>query len=133
MENLVQKWENTGLLIGLTEDKKKDLAVMFENQIKYNESDDLTPSFRRLSIPLLRRAFFDLKTTSESTDISKDKWLETVIELPASSGDAEKEAVMAREIAKSIKSHVTEVLTVKEIKNINGIGIKENRIVIYYN
>ncbi len=59
-EDVVGRWESTGLLRLIDEDKKQDLANCLEGQRIYNEvstSSNCIAAFKRISIPLVRRIY----------------------------------------------------------------------------
>jgi excisionase family DNA binding protein len=55
-EKIVQNWTSYRMLDGVHEDRKKDMALALESQRIFNEKADLPTEFRRISIPLVRRA-----------------------------------------------------------------------------
>jgi hypothetical protein len=58
----MEQWEETGLLKNFGSDKKESIAGCLQAQLTFNESkDDLPPTFRRLSIPLVIRVFSESK------------------------------------------------------------------------
>jgi hypothetical protein len=67
MIDILERWENTGLLQGIAEDLKAEMAFILENQIHHNEhivdSEFVNiPQFRRISVPMARRVFPQLES-----------------------------------------------------------------------
>lgn len=59
---MIEFWEQTGLLKNFDLDKKESIAGCLQAQLTFNESkDDLPPIFKRLSIPLVIRVFYESK------------------------------------------------------------------------
>jgi hypothetical protein len=53
-----KRWAKTKLLDGIeNEDKREACLCALENQMGYDELMDFDPSFRRISIPIIRRIF----------------------------------------------------------------------------
>jgi hypothetical protein len=71
---LADKWEACGMLQELSGEDKRNCAVLLENQRIYNETlgaDDshTIAAFKRLSIPLIRRMYLDLKEMGISSGL----------------------------------------------------------------
>ncbi len=57
-----QRWKKTKILDGIEDkDRREACLCALENQMGYNELMDFDPSFRRISIPIIRRIFNNLK------------------------------------------------------------------------
>lgn len=54
-KEIIQRWERTGLLNGINEDKKESIALALQSQHEYNEKTDSYKQFQLVSIPLVRR------------------------------------------------------------------------------
>jgi len=58
MNEIQEKWEQTGLLLGLNESKAEEVANCLEAQRIYNETAvEMPDNLKRCSIPIIRRAF----------------------------------------------------------------------------
>ena len=57
----LKKWAETGLLEGISDPYiSRNVAILFENQIKWNETNEEIPAqIKRISIPTVRRVFAD--------------------------------------------------------------------------
>ena len=59
--NNTEKWQQTGLLSGISEKLQDSVALCLESQRLFNEKTDLPADFKRLSIPVLRRLVAESK------------------------------------------------------------------------
>jgi hypothetical protein len=76
MQEKMALWEKTGLLKGLSDDKKLAVSILMENQRVLNESHD-DQSVKRFNIPLVRRwvgntVLFDLVSVQALTEANSE-------------------------------------------------------------
>lgn len=144
--DVIDQWKRTGMLTGLSEQTMDHAAYLFENQRIYNVGDDsLTPQFRRISIPLLRRLIGSLternmKVETYLTDVFP-RFLETNIDaeikLPEGLAgteimDYEKEGVA--KMSEQLADLLTNFAKAKKAKNfyLEGLGLENGKLVVFY-
>jgi hypothetical protein len=71
MTELVERWEATGLLAGVDNKVKESVVACLEAQRAWNESEeDMPTAFKRVSIPVIRRAIATSEAVKRNTFVS---------------------------------------------------------------
>lgn len=130
------KWEKTGLLKGLSEKARTLLAYALQSQYEFNEekseeSNNMPPSFKLISIPLLRRALplTEYKVPAEKrsgllmTDVD---WNVDVVVY-----DLDRKAEWIADAAMDLNYWINQWTKRNGPLNFKSFGIKEGKIVIH--
>jgi hypothetical protein len=132
LDEIVERWESTGLTQG--SDSKRNLALCLQAQLQYNEQndEDLTPLFKRTSIPLLRRmhegeCFKRNRFTNyfETEGHSKYKFFFKTKFTPPTTQNLDEEAEYVAELAKNLTKELNEAFKDKMNSEIifEGFGL----------
>lgn len=145
---VLENWENTGLLAGLTDNVKENIANCLEAQRLFNEQEPVNPQWRRISIPVIRRiagaaVFGRNRFVLESTEAQPEVYMFNAksgvaintIDTNGNmslSAEAEATAVLAEDLAKELDAAFNDQYN----KNIYFRGLNRNEtgdICMFYN
>jgi len=80
--SLVERWEATGLLAGVNDQKvKESVAACLEAQRVYNEEDNSSAPWKRVSIPVIRRAIATSEAVKRNTFVENKESSESAPEV----------------------------------------------------
>lgn len=141
IEKIIQRWEKTGLLE--TTSNKLSLALCLEAQFKYNEAnEDMSPSFRRMAIPLLIRMLNGSKASTRNNFINyfdenreKPKVYIFKTKLKTFEGDLQTETDTCESMAKEMATELDELFQDKKNNDIIFHGLNalpDGMILMYY-
>jgi hypothetical protein len=140
IDKILDKWTKTGLLE--TSKNKLSLALCLETQRRYNESNGVSDSFRRLAIPLIVRMLNGSKTNTRNNFINyfdeqeKPKAYIFKSKFKNFNGDIEKEAEFAAELAENMAKELDYLFNDKMNNDIIFRGLdtmQDGSILFYYN
>lgn len=144
MLDIVERWQETGLLRLVNEDQIADMAYLLENQRIYNERDAIggnASQFRRLSVPLAVRVFPNLKSHS-SYKIESRLNLESCLQVPldldwgCEESGLDNEANYTADIAEEVREELDRFIRSQAPFNVfyvQAFGLNENGdFLLYY-
>ena len=133
MIEIVKKWRNTGLLEIFSKEKAVNVALALENQRIFNEKEDLSPHFRRTSIPILVRLFAsgvqlesNLTKNFGNPVITPIVYNNKAINLDE---EAKETMIMVIDIKDFIKNWASK--NDKTRVTLEAIGVEDNKIALY--
>ena len=140
MNEILERWKKTSLLEGIEDEASQILtAYVMQNQIHINEVDmTLTPEFKRISIPLIRRVVPELSCGAESRVAETARYSATLnVQYIPSTGyslieEARKTALLSEKVRDAVNAFVFGIQSHSETFYIHGFGLNENRIVLFY-
>lgn len=141
MNAILERWSKTSLLEGIEDEASRILtANVMQNQIHINEVDmTLTPEFKRISIPLIRRVVPNLSCGAESRIAETARYSATlnVQYIPSSNRydlieEARKVALVSEKVRDAVNAFVFGIQSHSDTFYIHGFGLNENQIVLFY-
>lgn len=125
LDEITCYWENTGILSGVSKEKKEIVAAALENQKAFNEQE--SPEFKCISIPVLRTVLGNIKGNFNVSSDSQDNYgIPTVTTV-------EFDAINVSNLRIKINEWIEEWCKENNKTEINFtcLGLDDNKIVIY--
>ena len=126
---IIQRWEQTGLLRKTPEDKKLTVSVALENQWQLNTKNNVSGAFARFSIPIVLRVMNAMPCLESkfSEDSNLEKTKITFDSSPISDWNSRMrldiEAEQAAFISDFLKEEIDSCMKKNNKESINFLGI----------